>query len=175
MYPNFFLFSLYWCYRSAVGDMSTTCQGHVNIGGGVSFSPVNLVSRTCQGPVNVGPFGNTIYVDKKYNLKGGREELRTDDTTPTKKNFFSFFFFRFFKTSQYLSPFLPHFPPIFPRPDFQNHLLCCNKATMLKKRGDVLRRGCILFLLKRILFGGIQKGDNKLLMCALKGGGGEMG
>ena len=38
----------FWCYRSAVGDMSTTCQYR----GCVSFSPVNLVSRTCQ----YGPF-----------------------------------------------------------------------------------------------------------------------
>ena len=28
-----------WCYRSAVGDMSRTCQGHVNIGGGCVIFP----------------------------------------------------------------------------------------------------------------------------------------
>ena len=47
-------------YYGVTDLLSGTCQRHVNIGGGVSFSPVNLVSRTCQGPANMGPFGNTI-------------------------------------------------------------------------------------------------------------------
>ena len=31
-YRKFCIFTVIWCYRSAVGDMSTTCQVHVNIG-----------------------------------------------------------------------------------------------------------------------------------------------
>ena len=63
-----------WCYRSAVGDMSTTCQYR----GGVSFSPVNLVSRTCQ----YGPFREHHHMF--HFLLSEKPSLRLWDSTKSK-------------------------------------------------------------------------------------------
>ena len=46
------IFSLHWCFRKSVNDLSTTCQRPVNDLSTTCQRPVNDLSTTCQRPVN---------------------------------------------------------------------------------------------------------------------------